>query len=496
MSNPFNKVARDFAVKMRSKVHKQSYSNSVMERKARQLSPTGRLAVERITELMALQQRHQRTFDPALRTEATQILRTLPLLSTDEDPLFIHTQRALRVAAYFDAVDLPTTYALINQHTKNTFLLDAISMSSFFFTLAKMKHPQTAEIIAILLPRLRELASDLIPREAVHILRVLHRYSVEDTKLIKTLTETVVNTVKDTPLLDVRQCAVILADTYPEEAKRILIAAEKRLCDDIELNTNIDEVKTTMMDVCRVVSLTCTAPRELLNSIARRSLDITPQLSQLDISYILKAFHLSSYRHLRLFRVLSSSQAARVSNTKTIPTAVGVSQDLTPTAVSMTIQALAHFYVTGSEEVVLTLVNAVANELEGLNFALTLLACVRLQCISKDYSSATDILCGSPLRKYTLNAHSLQVTSRLLYALSQLGRCTSTTDIVNIQALLNSVLRARGPISDDVRSFLQDAVVTLDSNSECKDDAVRGLLVKVRERLLCGRSGVSSSVPS
>ncbi|KAH9578946.1 hypothetical protein LSM04_008183 [Trypanosoma melophagium] len=495
MSNPFNKVAREFAVKMRSKVHKQSYSNSVMERKARQLSPTGRLAVERITELVALQQRHQRTFDPALRKEATQILRTLPLLSTDEDPLFVQTQRALRAAAYFDAVELPTTYALINQYTKNAFLLDAISMSSFFFTLAKMKHPQTAEIIAILLPRLRELASDLIPHEAVHILRVLHRSGIEDAKLVKTLTETVVNTVQDTPLLDVRQCAIILADTYPEEAKRILIAAEKRLCDDIELNTNIDEVKTTLMDVCRVISLTCTAPRGLLNSVARRSLDITPQLSQLDISYILKAFHLASYRHLRLFRVLSSSQAARISNTNTtsIP---GVTQEITGTAVSMTVQALAHFYVTGSEEVVLTLVSAVANELEGLNLALTLLACVRLQCVSKDYAPATDVLCGSPLRKYTLNAHSLQVTSRLLYALSQLGRCSSSTDVVNIQALLNAVLRARGPISDDVRSFLHDTVVTLDSNSHCTDDAVRGLVVKVRERLLSGRSGISNPVPS
>ncbi|PWV10546.1 putative mitochondrial RNA binding protein [Trypanosoma cruzi] len=227
MGGPFEKMARDVAVRMRSKVHKQSFSNAVMRAQERKLTPAGRLAVERVAELVALQQRHQQTFDPALRTEAMQILRTLPLLSTDEDPLFVQTQRALRVAAYFDAASLPATYALINQHTKNAFLLDAVAMSSFFFTLSSLRHPQTADIIAILLPRLKEVAPEIIPREASYILRVMHRAGVGDEKLTRILTDTVVKTVADTPLADVRQCALMLAETYPEEAKLVLIAAEK-----------------------------------------------------------------------------------------------------------------------------------------------------------------------------------------------------------------------------------------------------------------------------
>ncbi|KEG10890.1 hypothetical protein DQ04_03181030 [Trypanosoma grayi] len=479
---------------MRSKVHQQSYSNAVMRRQARRLSPAGQLAVDRVAELAALQQRHERTFDPALRTEATSILRTLPLLSSDEDPRFVHTQRALRAAAYFDAVDLPTTYALINQHTKNAFLLDAVAMSSFFFILGKLQHPQTAEIIAVLLPRLRELAPDLIPREAVHILRVLHRYGVEDAKLVKTLTDTVVNTAAEAPLKDVRQCAVVLAETNPEEARRVLVGATTRLCEEIELCTDTNEVKATMMDICRAVALTCSGPRELLNSVARRSLDLLPQLTPLDIAYVLKAFHLSSYRHLRVLRVLASSLAARAGENK------AAAEVVTAAAVAMVVPALAHFYVTDCEEVVLTLVSAVAETLEGLNLALTLLATVRLQCVSPAHAQATDVLCGVPLRRYAQKPHSLRVTSRILYALSQAGRCSSTKDVVNLQSMLNAVLRARGPIPNDCRSFLLDAVTTLDADSRCSDDAVKGLLRGVRERLSCnssssrgGSKGVSGS---
>lgn len=488
MGGPFEKMAKDVAVRMRSKVHRQSFSNAVMAKEARKLSPAGRLSVERVAELMALQQRHQRTFDPALRTEAMQILRTLPLLSTDEDPLFVHTQRALRVAAYFDAATLPVTYALINQHTKNAFLLDAVAMSSFFNTLAKLQHPQTTEIITILLPRLRDLACELVPYEAVNILRLLHRVGLEDTKLIKILTDTVVRTVADTPLKDVRQCAVVLAETYPSEAKEVLIAAERRLCDDIELCADADEAKATILDVCRVVSLTCSGPRGLLNSVARRSLDLAPRLTPLDIAYILKAFHLSSYRHLRLLRVLSSSQASCVGAT------VGIPKGLTPVAVSMTVQALAHFYVLDCEEVVLTLVRAVVDTLEGLNLALTLVSCVRLQCVSPGVAPATDVLCGAPLQRYVHNAHSLQVTSRLLYALSQAGRCVAAGDIANLQALLRSVLRTRTSVPDDSRSFLLEAVTTLCTDSRCTDGALKDLVSKVRERLSCDRSGVSASL--
>ncbi|KAF8285360.1 putative mitochondrial RNA binding protein [Trypanosoma cruzi] len=478
MGGPFEKMARDVAVRMRSKVHKQSFSNAVMRAQERKLTPAGRLAVERVAELVALQKRHQQTFDPALRTEAMQILRTLPLLSTDEDPLFVQTQRALRVAAYFDAASLPATYALINQHTKNAFLLDAVAMSSFFFTLSSLRHPQTADIIAILLPRLKEVAPEIVPREAVYILRVMHRAGVGDEKLTRILTDTVVKTVADTPLADVRQCALMLAETYPEEAKLVLIAAEKRLCNEIELTEGADEVKGIILDVCRVVSLTCSGPRGLFNSIARRSMDLAPQLTPLDMAYILKAFHMGSYRHLRLMRVLSSSQASHLTES------TGPLRDLTPVAVSMTVQALAHFYVVGCEEVVVSLVNAVINSLEGLNFALTMVSCVRLQCVSPGVKQATDLLCGAPLQRYTQHPHSIQVTSRLIYALSQAGRCVTAEETSNLQLLLRAVLRFRSPFPDDTRSFLLDAVATLSADSHCVDDNLRKLLSKTRERLL------------
>ncbi|RNF10554.1 hypothetical protein TraAM80_01479 [Trypanosoma rangeli] len=479
MGGPFEKMAKDIAVRMRSKVHRQSFSNSVMRAQERKLSPTGRLAVERVTELVALQQRHQHTFDPALRTEAVQILRALPLLSTEEDPRFVHTQRALRVAAYFDAVSLPATYALINQHTKNAFLLDAVAMSSFFLILSKLRHPQTAEIVEILLPRLREVAPELLPREAIYILRLLHRFGMGDAKLIKILTDTVVKTVADTPLTDVRQCAVMLAETYFEEAQQILVVAEKRLCNDIELCEDAAEAKVMILDVCRVVALTCCGPRELLNSVARRSMDLAPQLTPLEIAYILKAFHMCSYRHLRLMRVLSSSQASH----STGPT--GPQRDITPSAVSMTVQALAHFYVVGCEEVVLTLVNAVLHSLDGLNFALTMVSCVRLKCVSPGVEEAIDLLCGAPLQRYLQNAHSVAVTSRLLYALAQAGRCITADDISNLRVLLQAMLRIRSTVPDDSRTFFLDAVATLSADSRCVDDTLKEMISKARERLLC-----------
>ncbi|RNF27133.1 putative mitochondrial RNA binding protein [Trypanosoma conorhini] len=486
MGGPFEKMAKDIAVRMRSKVHQQSFGNSVRRAQERRLSPAGRLAVERVAELVALQQRHQRTFDPALRTEAVQILRALPLLSTDEDPRFVQAQRALRVAAYFDAVDLPATYALINQHTKNAFLLDAVAVSAFFLILSKLRHPQTAEIVAILLPRLREVAPDLIPREAIHVLRLLHRCGVGDASLVKILTDTVVKTVADTPLTDVRQCAVMLAEAYPEEAKQVLAAAETRLCSEVEVCEDAAAAKGIILDVCRVIALTCSGPRGLLNSVARRSMDLAPQLTPLDIGYILKAFHMCSYRHLRLLRVLSSSQASHLTEP------AGTLRDPTPSAVSMTLQALAHFYVVGCEEVVLTLVNAVLSSLEGLNFALAMVACVRLQCVSPGVGQATELLCGAPLQRYLQNAHSVAVTSRLLYALAQAGRCVTADDVSSLQVLLRALLRIRSPIPDDSRSFLLEAVATLAADSRCVDDTLKELVAKARERLLCDHRGASA----
>ncbi|CBH18781.1 hypothetical protein, conserved [Trypanosoma brucei gambiense DAL972] len=476
MSNPFEKVARGIAFKMRSKVHKQGYSNTVMAQQARRLSPTGLLAMERLTELTALQQRHQCTFDPALRSKATQILRTLPLLSIDEDPYFTHTQRALRLAAYFGAVDLPVTYALINQHTKNAFMLDAFSMASFFYTLAKLKHPQTKEIVGILLPRLREVAPELIAREAVHILRLLCSIQMADAQLVKVVTETVVATAADVPLRDARQCAFILSETFPEEAQRILGAVEHRLCDDIDMNADANEVKTTILDVCRVVSATCKGPRRLLNSVARRSMELLPQLTPLDVAFVVKAFHLSSYRHLRLLRVLSSSLAASFP-TSNVTKEHGL-------AASIVVQSLAHFYLSGCEEVVVTLVNASVNVLEGLNLALTLLACVRLRCVSPGVDPAVDALCsGAPMRRYVHNAHSMQVTSRILYGLAHAGRCRSDEEVAIVLPLLKSVVRTPGALRDDCRGFLLDAVTALGADGECSNDALQEQVRKVYERL-------------
>ncbi|KAG8344293.1 hypothetical protein ERJ75_001650200 [Trypanosoma vivax] len=477
MSHPFEKAARDIAFRMRSKVHKQSYSNAISARERRRLSPTGLLAMERLAELAELQKVHQRTLDPAIRTSATQILRTLPLFSTDEDPQFIHTQKALRTAAYFGAVDLPVTYALINQHTRNAFLLDAVAMSSFFHTLGKLQHPQTAEIVGILLPRLRELASELVPYESINVLRVLKRSQINDVQLVRVITDTVVHTVADTPLADICQCATLLLESNHEEASRILDAAGGRLCNFIETSPDISAVKGLLVDVSRIICGTCKGPRRLMNSVARRSIDIMPELSPLDITHILKSFHLSSYRHLRAVKVLSSSLATHLETNE-------VTREHKALAVTVATQALAHFYVTDCDEIVLSLVNAAVGVLEGLNMALTLLGCVRLRCVSPRITTAIDTLCASAhMRRYIQNAHSLPVTSRLLYALTQAGRSSSTDDAFNISALLDSVLRSPGTLPVDCLGFLSDAVCTLESDNCCTNEAMRCKLRRVRERL-------------
>nr|CCC96166.1 unnamed protein product [Trypanosoma congolense IL3000] len=433
----FEQSAKHFTVKMRSKVHAQSYDNVVAAQQSRRLSPAGLLAMERLSELTALQQRHQRTFDPALRDSATQILRTFPLFSIDEDPHFVHAQKALRLAAYFGAVDLPVTYALINQHTKNAFLLDAFAMASFLYTLPKLKHPQSVEIIGILLPRLREVAPELLAHEAIHILRLLRKHHLDDLQFAQTVTATLTATAEDVPLISIRQGAIVLSETFPEEAQRVLLAAEHRLCDEIETNTDVLEVKAVILDVCHVLSNTCKSSRRMLNSVARRSMDLAQQLTPLDSALVLKSFFVSSYRHLRLLRVLSSSIAGRI--------VAGEPTKDHGLAASITVQALSHFYVEGCEEVVVSLVKTTVSVLEGYNLALTLLACARLQCVFPRVAPATDTLCtGAPLLRYARNAHSLPVTSRILCAMAQLGRYESDDDISIVLSLLSLWDASRG----------------------------------------------------
>lgn len=190
--------------------------------------------MKRVEELNSLRLQHQRTFDPLLKSQAVQLLHTLPVLSTDEDPHFVVSLHALRAAAYFNAAQAPTTFALLNHFTRHTFLLDGNNVYRLLLSLAELRHPQTAEVLQILLPRIRQVATDDVTAvEATTILRVLHQFGVDDDEVAEALGTVMARTVSSlTSAADVRRCVAVWTYTGDAaQAKKVISAAEDHLCD-------------------------------------------------------------------------------------------------------------------------------------------------------------------------------------------------------------------------------------------------------------------------
>lgn len=242
VSTPFTHYTKLVTTRLRSRVHGQAFSSAfaALERE-KNVSPATKAALARVKELAALQDEHRRGFDPKLKAKAVQQLQSLPLLSAEDDPHFSATLKALRVAAYFAAVDTPVTYALLNHLTKHSYLLDGFNMQQIARVLLELQHPKTAEVLSILLPRLREVsASDVTATEACLLLEVLSVYKVgqEDTVLMDHLTAVMRRTIKDLSLHDIMQCIAALRyvpSSYCELLVRpVLQAADGRLCELLE----------------------------------------------------------------------------------------------------------------------------------------------------------------------------------------------------------------------------------------------------------------------
>ncbi|CCW68405.1 unnamed protein product [Phytomonas sp. Hart1] len=205
-----------------------------MEQERTRTTPEGRIARQCVDELVQLKLDHQSTFDSALRVRALQSLRTLPILSTDEDPHFIVSMRALRVAAYFGDVQSPSTFALLNHITKHTYMLDGFNLYQLMVTLSDLQHPQTVELLNILRPRIHQvvLNYDITAAEVVLFLRVLHKYHIDDSELIQKLANIIQYTISDLSLVDVTRCISALPFTRSVEiTQRILTTAEEKLCE-------------------------------------------------------------------------------------------------------------------------------------------------------------------------------------------------------------------------------------------------------------------------
>ncbi|CCW60326.1 unnamed protein product [Phytomonas sp. EM1] len=233
----FRAYSKLFTTKLRARMHNQSFTSTVMERERIRITTGGRIALQRVDELVKLKVEHQSSFDPTLRVRALQSLQTLPLLSADEDPHFVQSLRALRVAAYFRAVQSPSTFALLNHITKHTYMLDGFNLYHLSATLLELQHPQTAEVLNIIRPRIYQvvLNYDVTAVEAVLFLHVLYKFHLDDSVLIQKLADIIQHTISDLPLVDVTRCISALPFTRSKViTQRILSTAEGKLCELLE----------------------------------------------------------------------------------------------------------------------------------------------------------------------------------------------------------------------------------------------------------------------
>ncbi|KPI84665.1 hypothetical protein ABL78_6281 [Leptomonas seymouri] len=231
MSTPYAAYMRQVTARLQARMHSQSYASMVQRMERCKATPMGCIADARMSELKDLVDQHRRTFDPTFKEKALGILQTLPLKSTDEDPRFKHTFAGLQVCAYFGAVNAPATFNLINHVTRHTFLLDAYSIFKFYLALVKLHHPQTAEIVQILLPRIREVVGGFSISEARLIMEFLAMQKVLDVELARDLVAVMQGGLQDVSIWELARCmASVQLMGSTEVAREFLTAAAPRIC--------------------------------------------------------------------------------------------------------------------------------------------------------------------------------------------------------------------------------------------------------------------------
>ncbi|GET91662.1 hypothetical protein, conserved [Leishmania tarentolae] len=228
---PYVAHTKRVTARLRARMHKQSFGNTVLASAQAERTDVSRVADARLRELMALRADHQRTFDPIFKQKALNLLQTLPLKAAAEDPHFSYTLGALRVCGYFSATQSPATFNLLNHATRHSFLLDAFNCYQLFLALKEMRHPQTAEILSLVLPRVVEVATDFTEGEARLVLDVYCKHNLLTMELSQRLAGVIIGSVNDLNGKDLTSAVSAVPNMGTENiSRRFLEAATPRLC--------------------------------------------------------------------------------------------------------------------------------------------------------------------------------------------------------------------------------------------------------------------------
>ncbi|CBZ29718.1 conserved hypothetical protein [Leishmania mexicana MHOM/GT/2001/U1103] len=228
---PYVAHTKRVTARLRARMHKQSFTSALLASTQAERTDLSKVADARLRELTALRADHQRTFDPSFKQKALNLLQTLPLKAAADDPHFSYTLAALRVCGYFSAAQSPATFNLLNHATRHTFLLDAFNFYQLFLALEEMRHPQTAEILSIVLPRVMEVAADFTEGEARLLLDLYFKHNLLTKELSERLVGVITGSVNDLSGKDLISAVAAVPTMGSEQiSRRFLEAATPRLC--------------------------------------------------------------------------------------------------------------------------------------------------------------------------------------------------------------------------------------------------------------------------
>ncbi|CAJ1991873.1 mitochondrial RNA binding protein / MRB8620 / RESC3 [Leishmania donovani] len=247
---PYVAHTKRVTARMRARMHKQSFTNAILASTQAERTDLSRVADARLRELTALRADHQRTFDPIFKQKALNLLQTLPLKAAADDPHFTYTLGALRVCGYFSATQSPATFNLLNHATRHTFLLDAFSFYQLFLALEEMRHPQTAEILSIVLPRVMEVATDFTEGEARLLLDLYFKHNLLTKELSERLAGVITGSVNDLSGKDLISAVSAVPNmAFEQISRRFLEAATPRLCRTLrEATEQVQLYKATYLE--------------------------------------------------------------------------------------------------------------------------------------------------------------------------------------------------------------------------------------------------------
>ncbi|KAG5496386.1 hypothetical protein JKF63_02688 [Porcisia hertigi] len=228
---PYVAHVRKVTARLRARMHHQSFTDTIRASAEANRLDLSRVADAHLRELATLRENHRRTFDPLFKQKALNLLQTLPLKPVADDPHLSYTMRALRVCGYFGATQSPATFNLLNHATRHTFLLDAFNVHQLLSALEEMRHPQMAEILSIVLPRVMEVATDCTEGEARLLLHAYFKHHLLTMELSEKLVGVISGSVNDVSLKDLVSVVSAIRDMGSEQiARRFVEAATPRLC--------------------------------------------------------------------------------------------------------------------------------------------------------------------------------------------------------------------------------------------------------------------------